>query len=157
MKNIFFLLFILFAAVVSAQPWKAHGPLQVSKENPHYLAHHDGTPFFWLADTGWEMLHRLNREEMETYLENRRQKGFNVIQTVIISEFIHLDKSTNFYGDSIFVNENPVIPKITPGSNPENSTEYDFWDNVDYAVKLAEGKGLYLALLFIPGVHITLK
>jgi hypothetical protein len=155
MKNIFFLLFILFAAVVSAQPWKAHGPLQVSKENPHYLAHHDGTPFFWLADTGWEMLHRLNREEMETYLENRRQKGFNVIQTVIISEFIHLDKSTNFYGDSIFVNENPEKPLITPGNNPQNELEYDFWDHVDFAVKSAEEKGIYLALLPTWGEWVT--
>jgi len=148
MKNIFFLLFVLTAPVVIlAQPWKEHGPLQVSPVNPHYLAHHDGTPFFWLADTGWEMLHRLNREEVETYLENRKVKGFNVIQTVIISEFIHMDKVTNFYNDSIFVNENPEKPKITSGSNPEIQFEYDFWDHVDYAVKLAENKGLYLALL----------
>jgi hypothetical protein len=80
MKNIFFLLFILFAAVVSAQPWKAHGPLQVSKENPHYLAHHDGTPFFWLADTGWEMLHRLNREEMELTLKTAGKKDLTLFR-----------------------------------------------------------------------------
>ena len=61
-------------------PWAKYGKLQVSS-NGHYLIHEDGTPFFWLGDTGWEMLHRLSREEIETYLENRRSKGFNVIRT----------------------------------------------------------------------------
>lgn len=152
----FFTVFVLFPFfLVNAQPWKAHGLLQVSKENPHYLSHHDGTTFFWLADTGWEMLHRLNRNEMEIYLENRKSKGFNVVQTVIISEFIHIDKATNFYNDSIFVNENPEKPATTSGNNPENSKEYDFWDHVDYAVKLADSKGLYLALLPTWGEWVT--
>jgi len=140
---------------ISAQPWKAHGPLQVSTENPHYLAHGDGTPFFWLADTGWEMLHRLNRTEIETYLGNRKMKGFNVIQTVIISEFIHLDEVTNYYGDSIFVNENPDKPKLSAGKNPENPDEYDFWDHVDFAVETAAKKDLYLALLPTWGEWVT--
>lgn len=136
-----------FSQNVAAQPWKEHGRLQVSKVNPHYFSYEDGTPFFWLADTGWEMLHRLNRDEIEIYLENRKNKGFNVIQTVIISEFIHSDKATNFYNDSIFVNENPGKPALTPGNNPQNEKEYDFWDHVDFAVKTAENKGLYLALV----------
>lgn len=147
MKSFIFIFFALIATAISAQPWKAHGPLQVSPVNPHYLAHQDGTPFFWLADTGWEMLHRLNRGEIESYLENRKTKGFNVIQTVIISEFIHMDKVTNFYGDSIFVNENPEKPKISTGRNPENQDEYDFWDHVDFAVETASKNDLYLALL----------
>lgn len=155
MKKLCLIFFTLICTAISAQPWKVHGPIQVSKENPHYLTHRDGTPFFWLADTGWEMLHRLNREEIENYLENRRQKGFNVIQTVIISEFIHMDKATNFYGDSIFINENPENPKITSGINPENQDEYDFWDHVDFAVETAEKKNLYLALLPTWGEWVT--
>ncbi|MBV5315129.1 MAG: glycoside hydrolase family 140 protein [Prolixibacteraceae bacterium] len=145
----------LFAIHSLAQSWKTPGPIQVSKENPHYLTHEDGAPFFWLADTGWEMLHRLNRAETETYLENRRAKGFNVIQTVIISEFIHMDKATNFYGDSIFSQDNPEKPLVTPGNNIENTAEYDFWDHVDFAVKLAESKGLYLALVPSWGEWVT--
>ena len=62
-----------------------HGSLKVS-ENGRYLVHEDGTPFFFLADTAWELLHRLNREEAEQYLENRRQKGFTVILTVGLAE-----------------------------------------------------------------------
>ncbi len=37
------------------------GKLRVS-ENKRFLVHEDGTPFFWLGDTAWELLHRLNRE-----------------------------------------------------------------------------------------------
>ncbi|MEI8113833.1 MAG: glycoside hydrolase family 140 protein [Bacteroidia bacterium] len=153
------IVFLIFLSVlclsVKAQPWKDHGRLEVSKENHHYLAYQDGKPFFWLADTGWEMLHRLNREEIETYLENRKEKGFNVIQTVLISEFIHSDKLTNYYNDSIFINENPENPALTQGNNPENATEYDYWDHVDFAIKTAESKGLYLALLPTWGEWVT--
>ncbi len=101
------------------------------------------------------MLHRLSREEIDTYLENRRTKGFNVIQTVIISEFIHMDKPVNYYGDSIFVREDPELPMITPGNDPEKTEEYDFWDHVDYAVKEAESKEMYLALLPSWGEWVT--
>lgn len=127
-------------------PWSLHGKLEVSL-NGHYLVHKDGTPFFWLGDTGWEMLHRLSREEIEKYLENRRSKGFNVIQTVIISEFIHTDRETNFYGDSVLINDDPVRPAVTPGNNPSDSREYDYWDHIDYAVTTAEKKNLYVALV----------
>jgi len=129
-----------------SDPWAKHGKLQVST-NGHYLIHEDGTPFLWLGDTGWEMLHRLSREEIETYLENRRSKGFNVIQTVIISEFIHSDKETNFYGDSVLINDDPLKPAVTPGSNPADSKEYDYWDHIDYSVTAAEKKSLYIALV----------
>ena len=151
--SLFVFIFIGFFA--NAQPWQEHGKIQVSPANPHYLAYQDGKSFFWLADTAWEMLHRLNRSETETYLENRKAKGFNVIQTVLISEFIHSDKLTNYYNDSIFRNENPENPLVTPGNNPEKETEYDFWDHVDFAVKTAENKGLYLALVPSWGEWVT--
>ncbi|GEM_PF-3683377 len=36
--------------------------LRVSS-NGRYLVYSDGTPFFWLGDTAWELFHRLNRTE----------------------------------------------------------------------------------------------
>ncbi|MFZ5830334.1 MAG: DUF4038 domain-containing protein [Planctomycetota bacterium] len=45
-----------------------------------------GEPFFWLGDTAWEMLHRLDREETLHYLDVRARQGFNVIQTVLALE-----------------------------------------------------------------------
>src|ERR687884_1803920 len=63
----------------------AHGDLRVSG-NRRFWVHADGTPFFYLGDTAWEMFHRLTREEADRYLENRRQKGFTVIQAVVLAE-----------------------------------------------------------------------
>ena len=44
--------------------------LKVS-DNHRFLVTADGKPFFWMADTAWELFHRLNREEAERYLANR--------------------------------------------------------------------------------------
>ena len=45
---------------------RADGPrpsmLKVS-ENRRFLVGVDGSPFFYLGDTAWELFHRLNREE----------------------------------------------------------------------------------------------
>ncbi len=36
--------------------------LKVS-DNRRFLVHDDGTPFFYLGDTAWELLHRCTLEE----------------------------------------------------------------------------------------------
>ena len=59
--------------------------LQVTA-NGRYLEDSTGAPFFYLGDTAWELLHRLNREEADRYLSNRAAKGFTVIQTVALAE-----------------------------------------------------------------------
>ena len=61
----------------------SHGPLVVS-QNHRFLQHKDGTPFFWLADTGWLLFRQLTREEAERYLEDRQAKGFTVIQVMLL-------------------------------------------------------------------------
>src|SRR5271165_5538247 len=53
----------------------------------HYLETADGQPFFWLGDTAWELIHHTTREEASYYIHTRRQQGFTVIQTVVLSEF----------------------------------------------------------------------
>lgn len=72
---------LIFSAFLSGQQtqWKGpsvdlkHGKLKVS-ENHRYLVFEDGTPFFYLGDTAWELFHRLSKTDAEKYLENRRQK-----------------------------------------------------------------------------------
>lgn len=48
-------------------------------ENKRFLTQSHGTPFFYLADTAWELFHRLNREEADMYLARRAAQGFTVI------------------------------------------------------------------------------
>src|SRR5688572_31897531 len=64
--------------------------LQVS-ENARFLTTGDGSPFFYLGDTAWELLHRLTREEAESYLKRRAEQGYTVIQTVVLAEFSGLE------------------------------------------------------------------
>lgn len=141
------LLLLLFGKTHSAfaeKPW-GKGALRVS-ENGRFLQHENGTPFFYLGDTAWELFHRLNREDAEFYLENRLQKGFTVIQAVALAEFDGLN-TPNAYDDRPFIDNDPRRPDVTPGSNSEEDTEYDYWDHVDWIIDKAEEKGIYIGML----------
>jgi len=142
MKSKLFILVMLglsFACFVQSQS------LQLS-QNQRYLVRENGAPFFWLGDTGWEMLHRLDRQEMERYMRNRAGKGFTVIQTVIASE---IDGVT-------FPNMEGNLP--FEDFDPERPVEA-YFQLVDYALETAEKFGLVLALLptwhrwVLPGSH----
>ena len=91
-KRLLLVLFVSFIVVsLSGQNSWHHGNLKVTT-NGHFLQYEDGTPFFWLGDTAWELFHRLKLEEINTYLDNRQSKGFNVIQAVVLAEFDGLRK-----------------------------------------------------------------
>jgi hypothetical protein len=125
--------FILLAFTASASVDLSHGPLRVS-DNRRYLQHADGTPFFWLGDTAWELFHRLNREAADRYLEDRRKKGFTVIQAVVLAELDGLTKP-NAYGDIPLADADPGRPVES------------YFRHVDTVVRLAEKKGLYIGML----------
>ena len=107
-----------------------------------YLAHEDGTPFFCLADTAWELFHRLNREEIDHYMATRASQGFTAAQCVALAEFEGLTVP-NAYGR---------LPLLTTGGmpdplKPDLAGDYSYWDHVDYAVRTAAKHGLYIVLL----------
>src|ERR1700748_2325033 len=77
------------------------GKLKISA-NKRYFTTADGKPFFWLGDTGWLLFTKLNREEAEKYLEDRRKKGFNVIQVMVL----HSLGAVNVYGDTALIHHN---------------------------------------------------
>ncbi len=106
----------------------------------------NGTPFFWLGDTAWELFHRLNREEAVEYLDTRKAQGFNVIQAVALAEFDGL-RTPNAYGDLPLVEFDPTRLNTTPGNDPKNATKYDYWDHVDFVIKAAAERGLYIGML----------
>jgi hypothetical protein len=150
------ILIVLCSATLNAfsQPWIEHGRIVVLKQDAHYLAYEDSSRFFWFGDTAWELFHRASREEALQYLENRKQKGFNVIQAVAISEF-HKQKSSNYYGDSLFMEDDPGMPLQTAGNDYTDSKAYDYWDHVQYIVQVAREKNLYMAILPSWGEWVT--
>lgn len=52
-------------------------------DNKRYLIK-DGKPFFWLGDTAWLIFANITEEEAYIYLKNRADKGFTVIQAVLV-------------------------------------------------------------------------
>lgn len=124
--------------------------LQVSA-NGHYFQTEDGKPFFWLGDTGWLAFNKLNRDEIDAYFEDRKQKGYNVIQIMTM----HSLEVANVYGDSAVVNKDLSKPLVIEGADFNDAEAYDFWDHVDYALDVAEEKGLYLGMVPIWGSPIS--
>lgn len=125
---------------VAQTPW-SHGPLRATADG-RLFEHADGTPFFWLADTAWLITQKLNREEVKTYFEDRRAKGFNVVQCCVV-QFPH-DKSFN--GSPALVGNDISRLNLTPGSDPADPTQYDYWDHVDFVIATAASHGLYVAM-----------
>ncbi len=122
-------------------------PLRVS-DNKRFLVKEDGSRFFYLGDTAWELFHRLNREEAGRYLRDRAGKGFTVIQAVVLAEYGGLTEASP-YGHKPLLNKDPRKPDIKEG--PDN----DYWDHVDYVINEAESLGLYVGLLPTWGAYVT--
>ena len=102
--------------------------------NHRYLVKRDGTPFFYLADTAWELFHRLNRSEIDYYLRNRAGKGFTVIQATLLAEDNGLSVP-NAEGELPLLNFDPATPNDK------------YFSLVDYIVDKAAADDLYMALL----------
>ncbi|MEZ4888533.1 MAG: glycoside hydrolase family 140 protein [Chitinophagales bacterium] len=125
-------------------------PLLKVSENKRFLMKENGEPFFWLGDTGWLVFSKLDRQEVEKYLSNRVENGYNVIQVMVL----HQLKLTNIYGDSALIQGDITLPNTTKGNSFEKADEYDYWDHVDYVVDLAAKKGLYMAMVPVWGTNI---
>ena len=122
--------FIIFSCILFSTYAQ---PLKVS-ENKHYLVKEDSTPFFWLGDTAWELFHRLNREEATQYLQNRADKGFTVIQAVVLAELDGLN-TPNPYGNTPLTDNDPTQPNEA------------YFEHVDFIVNKAEELGLIIGML----------
>lgn len=132
----------LLGTCAQAQPMAR---LKVS-DNLRFLATQEGKPFFYLADTAWELFHRLDRAQAVQYLTKRAEQKFTAIQAVALAELDGVSVP-NAYGDLPLIDKDPARPAVTPGSNPNNAQAYDYWDHVDYIIDQATARGLCIALL----------
>ncbi|AHM61170.1 hypothetical protein D770_14580 [Flammeovirgaceae bacterium 311] len=107
--------------------------LRVSSNN-RYLETESGKPFFWMGDTAWELFHRLTREEATSYLRNRAEKGFNVVQAVALAEMDGL-RVPNPYGELPLESMDPARPRDA------------YFQHVDFIIKEAASLGMYIGLL----------
>ncbi len=132
MRGILLLLCASLALPASAQ-------IRISPDARH-LQQTGGKPFLYLADTAWELIHRLTREEIEVYISNRSAKGFTVIQLSALPLEGGLN-DPNAYGAPPFLNGNPATP------NPA------WFSHLDFVAAKAAQSGLVLGLLPTWGRH----
>lgn len=107
--------------------------LKVS-DNGRFLTYDSGEPFFYLGDTAWELFHRLDRQEAEHYLRNRADRGYTVIQAVVLAECDGL-RDPNPYGHTPLHDNDPAHPNEA------------YFEHVDWIVNKAEELGLWIGML----------
>lgn len=86
------------------------------------------------------MPQRLNREEVAFYLDNCSRAGFNVVQVQTLNGV----PSMNVYGQY----------SMTDGfdfSYIDKKGVYGYWDHMDYIIRTAESKGIYIGMVCIWG------
>ena len=113
----------------------------IVSKNGHFLMKENGKPFFPIADTAWKIAWRLNKNQVQVYLEKRKNQKFN---TIALVAFPMENVVTNVYGKQPFEVINGKYDVLKPIVIPN---EYDYWDNLEYVINSAETKGFYVILL----------
>jgi hypothetical protein len=93
----------------------------------------DGKPFFWQGDTAWCIFNHPSPADVDLYLNDRRSKGFTVIQgCVAVWDFAG---RRNPDGETPFLNNSPRTPNDA------------YFKNVDSIIDKATARGMYMAIL----------
>jgi hypothetical protein len=124
---------LLALSIGAALAAPATGRIVVSP-NHRFLQYEDGIPFFWLGDTAWLLTSQLDRADTLAYLDNRAQKGFNVIQISLV----HTPHMKTVDGAPALTDGSPAKPDLRPNG---------YWDHVDWVLDQAARRGLWLAML----------
>jgi hypothetical protein len=114
-------------------------PIRVSS-NGRYFVDSSGNPFFWLGDTQWNLWRCHSLDEAEAILKDRKQKGFTVIQVMLLGWGVAIEKNDTFY-----VAANPSSGEAFPERDALKPNP-DFFSHVDKIVKLAYDLGVVLVI-----------
>ncbi|HBT08460.1 MAG TPA: glycoside hydrolase, partial [Leeuwenhoekiella sp.] len=85
-------------------------PIEIA-DNAHFFKRANGDPFFWLGDTAWLLLKKLDREAISAYFDDRKKKGFNVIQVMVL----HTLDVENVYGSKALIEDQINTPNVIAG------------------------------------------
>lgn len=130
--------FVLKAAAIALLSalltWAAPSGQRIAvSPDGHFLRDQDGKPFFWLADTAWLMFSKLTDADIDRYLEDRRAKGFTVVQVMLLRG-----------GDDMDPDGKAALQGGDPG---KPDTSHGYWDRIDRIAGVAADKGITLALV----------
>ena len=121
-----FLIIVVWSTSVFSK--KPAFPIRAS-ENGRYLVDSNNEPFFYQAETPWQIFITLNEKEMAELMDIRIRQGFNVIQTMSITT------DSNVNGDKPFEGTDFTKPNVA------------YFEHIRKGVELAEEKGLLVGLV----------
>ncbi|HEY3499966.1 MAG TPA: DUF4038 domain-containing protein, partial [Polyangiaceae bacterium] len=107
-------------------------PLALSADRRH-LVDATGSPFLIHGEAAWSLVVQLDREQAETYLEDRRRRGFNLLLVNLLEHHFSPHAPANAYGKRPFASD-----FSTPNA--------EYFDHVDWVLKRAADKGLAVLL-----------
>jgi hypothetical protein len=113
---------------------KEEFPLRV-RPGERYLEDATGKPFLIHGEAAWSLITQLRREDAETYLEDRRRRGFNAITVNLLEHRFASNAPANAYDDP---------PFLVPGDFGAPNEAY--FAHADWVLRRAAEKGM-LALL----------
>jgi hypothetical protein len=100
-----------------------------------YLVDQAGRPFFINGEAAWSLIGQLSKPDAELYLENRRQKAFNVVLVRLTNHAFTTNAPANFYGDQ---------PFSTPGDF--NTPNEAYFAHADWVITTAAAKNQVVML-----------
>ncbi|HMD86395.1 MAG TPA: glycoside hydrolase family 140 protein [Terriglobia bacterium] len=104
--------------------------------NKRYLVDQSGTAFLLQGDAAWSLIVGLPDAEVEQYLKNRRQKGFNTIIVELIEHKFCKKPPLNEAGDA---------PFTTPGDFSTPNEKY--FAHADWVIRKAGEYGMQVLLV----------
>jgi hypothetical protein len=109
--------------------------LEVSSDGRHFVKQ-DGSPFFWIGDTAWWIMHILDKDKIDFYLTTRAEQGFTVIQFCAAPK-LHSNEA----------NQSGHRPCNGPITESDANLNEDYWELVDYLIDKCRSLGMYVALV----------
>ena len=125
MNRIIIILIILLSSSISFAQAPAF-PLHAS-QNGRYLVDSNNKPFFYQAETPWLIFVNLNEKDMGELMDIRIRQGFNVIQTMALTN------KQNVNGDKPFENNDFTKPNLA------------YFEHMRKGILLAGQKGLLVS------------
>jgi hypothetical protein len=130
---------VIFAALIASPVLIAQTPAPVYplklSTNGSYVVDQNNRPFFMNGDGGWDVMVGLSQADADLYLENRRQKGYNLIIAELIEHKFATNAPANFYGQQ---------PFVTPGNFATPNAAY--FAQADWVLTDAASKGQVVLL-----------
>jgi hypothetical protein len=123
-------------------PGIVHYPIRVSA-NSRYIEDDHGRAVMLNGAAGWGLVVRLTREDIDAYLEDRRDKGFNAVMVRGIDHKFTDNPPLNAYGD------HPFTDTLSSSSSADFTKPNEaYWEHVDYALQKAHD--LNITVLLFP-------